>query len=314
MAVGVCVSWMLVSSGIVLLNKFLLSNDGFHFPFALASFGMCFSSVASYVVVRVLRWIPTEGDYFTWDNVIKKHMPVGFLMACTLFTGNKVYLYLTVSFIQMLKAFTPVITMCMLFSFKMETPTRIMVLSTLGIALGTAISSAGEANFSLVGLFYMFSSETCEALRLVLTQKLMAGFKMHPIEGLMYLAPVCAFWLLLGSAFFEYPQMVAEGTIELVKAHPHYYLTSAMLGFMTNALAFGVIKLASSLTLKVVGTVKNSATVFFGVLLFGDAVSFTQVMGYIISTIGFGFYNYAKMVQPSISPKIEVKGSPDSKL
>ena len=31
-------------------------------------------------------------------------MPVGLLMAVTLYFGNKVYLYLTVSFIQMLKA------------------------------------------------------------------------------------------------------------------------------------------------------------------------------------------------------------------
>lgn len=313
-AVAVCMSWMLVSSGIVLLNKFLLSNDGFHFPFALASFGMCFSTVASFVVVRVLRWVHTENNYFSWNNVLNKYMPVGFLMACTLFTGNKVYLYLTVSFIQMLKAFTPVITMCFLFAFKMEAPTQIMILSTLGIAVGTAISSAGEANFSLTGIFYMMCSETAEALRLVLTQKLMAGFKMHPIEGLMYLAPACAFWLLLGSLIFEYPQMVAEGTIELVKAHPHYYLACAMMGFLTNALAFGVIKVTSSLTLKVVGTVKNSATVLFGVLLFGDVVTFTQLVGYTMSTVGFGFYNYGKMVQPPLNYKSESKGDVESKL
>lgn len=33
------------------------------------------------------------------------------VQALTLWTGNEVYLYLSVSFIQMLKAFTPVITM-----------------------------------------------------------------------------------------------------------------------------------------------------------------------------------------------------------
>ena len=36
---------------------------------------------------------------------------VGLLMALTLHFGNVVYLFLTVSFIQMLKAFTPVVTM-----------------------------------------------------------------------------------------------------------------------------------------------------------------------------------------------------------
>jgi hypothetical protein len=50
-------------------------------------------------------------------------MPVGFFMAGTLWLGNLVYLYLSVSFIQMLKAFTPVITMCALFITRLETPT-----------------------------------------------------------------------------------------------------------------------------------------------------------------------------------------------
>jgi hypothetical protein len=50
-------------------------------------------------------------------------MPVGFFMAGTLWLGNLVYLHLSVSFIQMLKAFTPVITMCALFLTRLETPT-----------------------------------------------------------------------------------------------------------------------------------------------------------------------------------------------
>lgn len=39
----------------------------------------------------------------TQQFYISKIMPVGLFMAATLFTGNQVYLYLTVSFIQMLK-------------------------------------------------------------------------------------------------------------------------------------------------------------------------------------------------------------------
>ena len=49
-------------------------------------------------------------------------LPVGLFMALTLWTGNEVYLYLTVAFIQMLKAFTPVITMLALFIARLEDP------------------------------------------------------------------------------------------------------------------------------------------------------------------------------------------------
>jgi hypothetical protein len=39
----------------------------------------------------------------TWHFYFTKLMPIGLFMAATLHFGNLVYLYLTVSFIQMLK-------------------------------------------------------------------------------------------------------------------------------------------------------------------------------------------------------------------
>ena len=45
----------------------------------------------------------------TWNFYLRRILPVGLFMALTLLCGNLVYLYLTVSFIQMLKArpYTP---------------------------------------------------------------------------------------------------------------------------------------------------------------------------------------------------------------
>ena len=40
----------------------------------------------------------------TWNFYLRRILPVGLFMALTLLCGNLVYLYLTVSFIQMLKA------------------------------------------------------------------------------------------------------------------------------------------------------------------------------------------------------------------
>ena len=47
------VSWMCVSTGLVVLNKYLLSNVGFSYPMALSGMGMAFSSVASFIACKV---------------------------------------------------------------------------------------------------------------------------------------------------------------------------------------------------------------------------------------------------------------------
>jgi hypothetical protein len=223
--------------------------------------------------------------------------PVGLAMALTLHFGNVVYLHLSVAFIQMLKAFTPIVTMVALAVSGLERPRRALVASVALIAAGTALASYGEGKLSAVGLACMLASEAFEATRLVMTQSLLTGLKFHPIEGLAALAPACAAWLLIGSAALESRAMRAEGAAALVASRPFSFAAAACMGFACNGLAYSVIQLAGALTLKVIGTVKNALVVCAGVALYGDAVSGVQGCGYGLSLIGFGLYNREKMRQ-----------------
>eukprot|EP00884_Botryococcus_braunii_P023437 jgi/Botrbrau1/9778/Bobra.85_1s0022.2 len=297
-----CLSWMAVSSALIILNKHLMSTDGFHFPMALSGLGMAFSAVASFIVCRVLKLVEAKRT-ITWRFYGTRILPVGLFMALTLHFGNVVYLYLTVAFIQMLKAFTPIVTMVALFIAQLESPTARLISSVSLIALGTAMASYGELNFSVIGVVFMFLSETFEAIRLVMTQILLVGLKFHPIEGLMYLAPACTAWLVLGVALLEWPRMAAENALDLMAAKPLLYLTAAAMGFGVNSLAYIVIQLASSLTLKVLGTVKNAMVVWIGIIFLHELVTPLQGFGYAVSLLGFFLYNYIKM-NPTPTPSL----------
>ena len=90
-----------------------------------------------------------------------------------------------------MQAFTPVITMLALFIARLEEPSSRLIAAVVLIALGTAMASYGEVNMSILGLTFMFASETFEAIRLVMTQILLVGLKFHPSKASLLAPPSC---------------------------------------------------------------------------------------------------------------------------
>lgn len=290
--------WMIVSSTLILLNKDLMVVDGFKYPMTLSGMGMGFSAVASFMACRLFRIVPMKaGTTVTANYYVQRIVPVGFFMAVTLHFGNLVYMHLTVSFIQMLKAFTPVITMVFLFIARLEQPNGRMIQAVLIVAFGTAMASYGEMKFSAFGVTVTMLSGAAEALRLVLTQYVLVGLSFNPIEGLMYFAPACVFWLAIGAYFYEYDSMRANNALDLIINSPVKYSLAAGLGFAVNALSYSVIILSSSLTLKLLGTIRSVALVSVCVAFLGEKVTLVEGVGYLASLAGFLWYNNIKMGQ-----------------
>jgi hypothetical protein len=103
---------------------------GFKYPVSLSGLGQGFSALAAFATCHLLKWVPAEkrvdSKFFA-----SRMLPVGFFNATTLMFGNAVYMYLSVAFIQMLKALTPVITMVGLFLASMEV--RSLIFKTFNV-------------------------------------------------------------------------------------------------------------------------------------------------------------------------------------
>lgn len=101
----------------------------------------------------------------------------------------------------------------------------------------------------------------------------------------------------MGSLALEVRPILASGALALVAAQPLKFAAAAAMGFGVNSLAYIVIQTASSLTLKVLGTVKSAFVVWLGIVLLGERMTPLQGGGYAISIGAFYWYQKIKMEQ-----------------
>jgi drug/metabolite transporter (DMT)-like permease len=85
------------------------------------------------------------------SDYVRKFMPVAFLTAYGLVAGNLAYSYISLSYIQMVKAITPVPLLLMAFAFGREKPSVAQLLIVMVVSFGVVLSSLGELKFSWIG-------------------------------------------------------------------------------------------------------------------------------------------------------------------
>ena len=77
--------------------------------------------------------------------------------------------------------------------------------------------------------------------------------------------------------------------------YPVIFTAASFMGLGVNYLIYLVIQATSSLTMKVLSTIRNIGIIFIGVAAYGEIVTFNQGLGYTIALVGFAGYNAAQM-------------------
>ena len=136
-------------------------------------------------------------------------VPIGVFFSLSLICGNLTYLYLSVAFIQMLKATTPVAVLLASWAMGVSQPSLRVFLNVMVIVFGVVLASLGEIRFVMIGFLYQLGGIVFEAMRLTMVQRLLssADFKMDPLVSLYYFAPVCATMNLIVALLWEVPKV-----------------------------------------------------------------------------------------------------------
>merc|ERR1711939_239101 len=237
------VTWIGFSGGVILFNKWLLDTLGFKFPISLTAWHMIFATLMTQLLARTTTLLDGRKTVKMTGRVyLRAILPIGFFFSLSLICGNKAYLYLSVAFIQMLKATMPVAVLIVSWILGVA-PVNFKTLGNVSlIVVGVVIASIGEIKFDLTGFLYQAGGIAFEATRLVMVQRLLssAEFKMDPLVSLYYFAPVCGVMNTVAALVVEVPSMSMKNVYDV---GIFMLVANAMVAFLLNV---SVVFLVSS--------------------------------------------------------------------
>lgn len=284
------VTWISLSSAIILYNKWILSTLGFKYPVVLTTYHLIFATIMTQLLARYTTLLDGRKSIKMTGRVyIRAILPIGFCFSLSLICGNLTYLYLSVAFIQMLKATTPVAVLFATWGLGLQKPSFTVLINVSAIVFGVVLASIGEINFVLIGFIYQAGGIVFEAIRLALVQRLLssAEYKMDPLVSLYYFAPTCAIMNGIVALIWEFPHLSIEDVYAVGLGN---FFVNGMVAFLLNVSVVFLIGKTSSLVLTLCGVLKDIMLVVASMLVWGTPVSALQFFGYGIALCGMVYY------------------------
>ncbi|KAM3455172.1 hypothetical protein MY3296_002541 [Beauveria thailandica] len=283
------VAWISFSSLVILFNKWVLDTLKFRYPVILTTYHLFFATVVTQIMARYTTMLDSrKAVKMTGRVYLRAVVPIGVFFSASLILSNIAYLYLSVSFIQMLKATTPMAVLLSGWALGVSQPTLKQAANVSIIVLGVIIASIGEIDFVLAGFLIQLGGVIFEALRLTMVQRLLSGdLKMDPLVSLYYFAPVCAALNGVIALVTEVPRCTVAEVLDVGLCT---FFLNGLCAFMLNVSLVLLIGKTSAVVLTICGVLKDILLVVASMVIFGSQVTALQFFGYSIALGGMVYY------------------------
>ncbi|KAL6997541.1 UDP-URONIC ACID TRANSPORTER 1 [Sarracenia purpurea var. burkii] len=289
------VLWYSANIGVLLLNKFLLSNYGFRFPIFLTMCHMSACAVLSYISIVFFKVVPLQ--QIKSRSQFFRIATLSIVFCGSVVGGNISLRYLPVSFNQAVGATTPFFTAVFAYLMTFKREAWVTYAALVPVVTGVVIASGGEPSFHLYGFIMCISATAARAFKSVLQGILLSseGEKLNSMNLLLYMSPIAVLVLLPATLVME-PD-VLDVTVSLGIKHRLMWLllsVNSVAAYLANLSNFLVTKHTSALTLQVLGNAKGAVAVVISILLFQNPVTIVGIGGYTMTVMGVVAYGEAK--------------------
>ncbi|KAH9766744.1 putative sugar phosphate/phosphate translocator [Citrus sinensis] len=270
---GLVAAWYSSNIGVLLLNKYLLSNYGFRYPIFLTMCHMTACSLLSYIAIAWMKMVPMQTIRSRLQFL--KISALSFVFCISVVFGNVSLRFLPVSFNQAVGATTPFFTAVFAYLMTLKREAWLTYVTLIPVVTGVIIASG--------------VSTAARALKSVLQGILLSseGEKLNSMNLLLYMAPIAVVLLLPATLIME--KNVVGITLALARDDVKiiwYLLFNSALAYFVNLTNFLVTKHTSALTLQVLGNAKGAVAVVVSILIFRNPVSVTGMLGYSLTVMG----------------------------
>ncbi|KAA3449433.1 putative sugar phosphate/phosphate translocator isoform X1 [Gossypium australe] len=296
--------WYSSNIGVLLLNKFLLSNYGFRFPIFLTMCHMSACAFLSYVSIVFMKLVPLQP--IKSRPQFLKIATLSVVFCGSVVGGNISLRYLPVSFNQAVGATTPFFTALFAYFMTFKREAWVTYGALVPVVAGVVIASGGEPGFHWFGFIMCLSATAARAFKSVLQGILLSSEgpacafhsyseKLNSMNLLLYMSPIAV--LVLVPAVLIMEPNVLEVILSLGKQHRYMWLLlfiNSTMAYSANLSNFLVTKHTSALTLQVLGNAKGAVAVVISILLFRNPVTVVGIGGYTMTVLGVVAYGEAK--------------------
>lgn len=258
-----------------MFNKVMLTTWGFRYPFLLTTWHSVLGTLLTQILSRTTNMLTgVQKGTVTRRDILTRILPMSLCFACGLVLGNMAYAYISLAYIQMIKAFTPVPLLLLNFAVGKETPSIIQLIIVLTVSFGVILSSMGELNFSMIGFTIQISAVLIECIRLMLLDLLLKDLNLDSLSLLYYTAPISAVFIFSGFMLFE--ASILDWTV-FTPDLCLMLLLNGLLAFSLNIAVIYLVSTTSGMVISISGPIKDIAIVAISVMVFGAPVSNMQV-------------------------------------
>ena len=269
--------FMLSSTFLILYNFKLLSTH--NYPI--------FVIVSSQLFIAMFSFVQSDSQETDFNSTFEMALAGG-CQFLSLGFSNALYTRKSLYLVQSMKPMTPVfMTIFILVSNTEYVSARSLICITF-ITLGSALSSKIRDGVASSDLLYALLSSFFEAARLILMQRQLKHFDVLFVSKK---TATCTFLMALFASLV---------TFEAYEISIHYrsmlslLVVSGLFSVLVNFCTLRLVKLTSSLFLKMLGLTKNSVIVIVSGLTHVEHVTSIQYVGYSISTFFFIAYILTK--------------------